>query len=96
MYFGPDSPQNVKLDGEKMITHQGHTGLSLSMPMELVEAHIVSGSKNPRLSKGTFACTPPPRVLPHPLSFPEGGGCHLVNTKSFVTAHCVVVWVTVL
>ena len=38
---------------------------------------------------------PPPRVVPHPLSFP-GGGCHLVNPKFFVGAHCVVVWVTVL
>ena len=39
----------------------------------------------------------PPLVLPHPLSFPRGGGgCHLVNTNIFVAAHCVVVWVTVL
>ena len=33
---------------------------------------------------------PPPLVLPHPLSFPRGGGGrHLVNTKFFVTSHCV-------
>ena len=39
----------------------------------------------------------PPRVIPHPLSFPGGGGGrHLVNPKFFVAAHCVVVWVTVL
>ena len=37
----------------------------------------------------------PPLVIPHPLSFP-GGGCHLVNTKFFVAAHCVVVWAFVL
>ena len=35
-------------------------------------------------------------VLPHPLSFPKGGGGHLVNTNISVMAHCVVVWVTVL
>ena len=40
---------------------------------------------------------PPPLVVPHPLSFPGGGGGrHLVNPKFFVAAHCVVVWVTVL
>ena len=39
---------------------------------------------------------PPPLVVPHPLSFPWGGGGHLVNPKFFVAAHCVVVWVTVL
>ena len=42
---------------------------------------------------------PPPLVVPHPLSFPGGGGVgdrHLVNPKFFVAAHCVVVWVTVL
>ena len=41
---------------------------------------------------------PPPRVVPHPLSFPGGGGggCHLVNPKFFIADHCVVVWVTVL
>ena len=28
-------------------------------------------------------CTPPPRIVPHPLSFPGGGGGrHLVNPKS--------------
>ena len=46
-----------------------------------------------------YGCTLTPLVLPHPLSFPRGGGGrgHLVNTtKSLVTAHCVVVWVTVL
>ena len=44
------------------------------------------------------SCTPPPLVVPHPLSFlgGGGGGRHLVNPKFFVTAHCVVVWVTVL
>ena len=44
------------------------------------------------------------RYPPHPLSFPTpcrspGGGLgvrHLVNPKTFVVAHCVVVWVTVL
>ena len=42
---------------------------------------------------------PPPRVVPHPLSFPGGGGAgdrHLVNPKFFVAAYCVVVWVAVL
>ena len=51
---------------------------------------------------GTKCCTLSPTHEPE--QFPEyppprGGGmgdCHLVNTKSFVTAHCVVVWVTVL
>ena len=39
-------------------------------------------------------CTPHPCPAP-PLSFPRGwGGRHPVNTKFFVTAHCVVVWVT--
>ena len=33
----------------------------------------------------------PPLVVPHPLSFPGGGGGHLVNPKFFVVAHCVVV-----
>ena len=51
---------------------------------------------------GTFSLSEPtidPPVLPHPLSFPGGGGLgdrHLVNTQIFVTAHSVVVWVTVL
>ena len=44
--------------------------------------------------------TPPPLVVPHPLSSPGGrgglGDRHLVNPKFFVAAHCVVVWVTVL
>ena len=40
--------------------------------------------------------TPPPCRSP-PLVVPRGGGGrHLVNTKFFVAAHCVVVWVTVL
>ena len=31
-------------------------------------------------------------VVPHPLSFPGGGGGrHLVNPEIFVAAHCVVV-----
>ena len=46
------------------------------------------------------ACSwyPPPLVVPHPLSFPNGGvgDRHLVNPKFFVAVHCVVVWVTVL
>ena len=40
-----------------------------------------------------------PLYPPPPLVLPQGGGlgdCHLVNTKFFVTAHCVVVWVIVL
>ena len=37
-----------------------------------------------------------PLVVRHPLSFPWGGGRHLVNPKFFVVAHCFVVWVTVL
>ena len=45
-----------------------------------------------------FLLPPPPLVVPHPLSFPGGGlgDRHLVNPRFFVTAHCVVVWVTVL
>ena len=39
---------------------------------------------------------PPPLSCPTPCPSPEGGGRRLVNTKIFVSAHCVVVWVTVL
>ena len=44
---------------------------------------------------GEFAglSSPPPLVLPLPLSFPRGGwgDRHLLNPKFFVAAHCVVV-----
>ena len=41
---------------------------------------------------------PPPLCRSPPLVVPRGGlgDRHLVNPKFFVTAHCVVVWVTVL
>uniref|UniRef100_A0A7S4GD82 Uncharacterized protein n=1 Tax=Eutreptiella gymnastica TaxID=73025 RepID=A0A7S4GD82_9EUGL len=37
-------------------------------------------------------CNPPPSVVPRGW----GEGRHLVNTKLLITAHCVVLWVTVL
>ena len=54
--------------------------------------HAADGPKHVR------SCTPPPFSSPPPVLPREGGlgDRHLVNTKFIATAHCIVVWVTVL